>query len=115
MFATCRGQVRDLSATCRGLVADLSAIRREQVRDLLNLVECGKLRDPLTMRSIPECFCDGVGWLAHKEALYKVSSIYIYLYPYLYLTWSYASCRDSGMYLSPQGSAATYLRCGGKY
>jgi len=65
-------QVANKFETCTRPVADLSAICPKQVRDLLDLVECVKLCDPLTVRAIPKRFCDGVGWLAHNEALYQV-------------------------------------------
>jgi len=71
-----RRLVVDKSAAC-GFVADLSAICREQVRDLLDLVECGKLCDPLTMRATSSAM-KLADWCM-KMRYIKCSFLYFYL------------------------------------
>jgi len=63
-------------------IIQLQLESREPVRDLLALMECGKLCNPLTTRAIPKRFCDGVAWLAHKAALlYQVSFTFTFTLP----------------------------------
>jgi len=66
------------------LVWNVNLIRQvllEEQYSIADLVKCGKLCDPLTMCAIPERFCDGLSWLAHKKLLYHMSSTL--LLPYL--------------------------------